>query len=115
MSGYSEGVRVERLVILDLQENGYETTRAASSKGVADVIAIKAGQVLLVNVKRTTPPGPAERRNLLQTAAMLPGVGVPLVALHPFRQALEYRELYGPGPGDWRPWFPDFTTWVKVS
>jgi Holliday junction resolvase len=108
MSGYEDGRRVEWAVVHDLQANGYETTRAASSKGVADVIAIKAGQVLLVNVKRTTPPGPAERKDLLRVAAMLPGVGVPLVALKPFRQVLAYRLLTGPGPVDWLPWFCDF-------
>ena len=108
MSGYEDGRRVEWAVVHDLQENGYETTRAASSKGVADVIAIKAGQVLLVNVKRTTPPGPAERADLLRVAAMLPGVGVPLVALKPFRQALTYRLLTGVCPAEWVPWFPGF-------
>jgi len=108
MSGYSDGRRVEWAVVHDLQENGYETTRAASSKGAADVIAIKAGQVLLVNCKRTTPPGPSERRDLLRIAAMLPGVGVPLVALKPKGQALTYWRLYGPKPIDWHPWWPDF-------
>lgn len=105
---YADGVRVEHLVIHDLQANGYETTRAASSKGFCDVIGIKAGQVLLVNVKRTTQPGPAERADLLRVAAMIPGVLVPLVALKPFRQGLTYRRLTGPGPRDWYEWSPDF-------
>jgi len=109
MSGYEDGRRVEWAVVHDLQANGYETTRAASSKGVADVIAIKAGQVLLVNVKRTTPPGPAERADLLRVAAMLPGVGVPLVALKPLREPLRYRRLIGGRPQDWIAWAPDFT------
>jgi Archaeal holliday junction resolvase (hjc) len=113
MSGYSEGVRIEHIVIHDLQANGYETTRAASSKGVADVIAIKAGQVLLVNVKRTTPPGPAERKDLLRVAALLPGVCVPLVALKPKGCPLTYRRLYGPKPIDWHAWSPDFVEAVS--
>jgi hypothetical protein len=108
MSGYSEGRRVEWTVVADLQNNGYETIRAASSKGLADVVAIKEGQVLLVNCKRTIMPGPAERKDLLRIAAMLPGVGVPLVALHPFRLPLVYRLLTGPGPKDWAPWLIDF-------
>jgi hypothetical protein len=108
MSGYSDGRRVEWAVVHDLQQNGYETTRAASSKGVADVIAIKAGQVLLVNVKRTTPPGPAERADLILICKLIPGVLVPLVALKPFRQPLTYRRLLGSGPRSWVPWSPDF-------
>ena len=76
-------------------------------QGVADVIAIKPGQVLLVNCKRTTMPGPAERVQLLKVASCLPGVAVPLVALHPFRKPLTFRRLTGPGPKDWQPWSPD--------
>lgn len=110
MSGYEDGRRVEWAVVHDLQANGYETTRAASSKGVADVIGIKAGQVLFVNCKRTSMPRPGERKDLLRVAAMLPGVGVPLVALHPVRQSLVYRLLTGPGPKDWQPWSPDFAS-----
>ena len=112
MSGYEDGRRVEWAVVHDLQANGYETTRAASSKGAADVIAIKAGQVLLVNVKRTTPPGPTERAELLRIAAMLPGVCIPLVALRPFREPLSYRRLIGGRSQDWIAWAPDFTTEV---
>lgn len=107
MSGYSDGRRVEYAVIDDLKLNGYDTIRGASSKGLADVVAIKAGQVLLVNVKRTTMPGPAERADLLRVASHLPGVGVPLVALKPLRTRLQYRLLTGPGPKDWTPWTCD--------
>ena len=106
MSGYEQGRRVEWAVIDDLKANGYVCTRAASSKGAADVIAIKPGQVLLVSVKRTTPPGPVERTALVGVARMLPGVGVPLVALGPV-SALSYRRLTGVGPKAWEPWNPD--------
>jgi Holliday junction resolvase len=107
VSGYAQGRRVEWDVVHDLTENGYDCTRAASSKGAADVIASKPGQVLLVNCKRTTPPGPDERRQLLRVAAHLPDLMVPLVALKPARQALSYRRLTGPGPRDWVAWTPD--------
>ena len=112
MSGYEDGRRVEWAVVHDLQANGYETTRAASSKGVADVIAFKLGQVLLVNVKRTTPPGPDERADLLRVAAMLPGHALPLVALKPKGQPLTYRRLWGVGPKAWTAWCPDFPDMV---
>ena len=106
MSGYSAGVRVEHAVIHDLAAHGWDTIRAASSKGLADVVAIRAGQLLLVNCKRTTPPGPVERAGLLRVAAHLPGVAVPLVALWPARRPLTYRLVTGPGPRDWTPWTP---------
>ena len=107
MSGYTEGRRVEYDVIDYLRANGYDTIRGASSKGLADVVAIKPGQVLLVNCKRTTMPGPAERIDLLRVASCLPGVSVPLVALHPRYEALEFRRLTGIGPKAWTPWAPD--------
>ena len=107
MSGYSDGRRVEYAVVDYLRQQGYETTRAASSKGVADVIGIKPGQVALVNVKRTTMPGPAERVALMRAAACLPSVALPLVALKPLRKPLEFRLLTGPGPKDWTAWEPE--------
>ncbi len=107
MSGYSEGRKVEHDVIDYLRRNGYDTIRAASSKGLADVVAIKPGQVLLVNCKRTTMPGPAERVDLLRIASCLPGVSVPLVALHPRYEALTFRRLTGISPRDWATWTPD--------
>ena len=84
MSGYSQGVRVEH----------------------ADVIAVGAGHLLLVNVKRTTPPGPGERAQLVTVAARIPGIALPLVAMRPARQPLTYRLLTGTGPHDWTPWTP---------
>lgn len=106
MSSYHDGRRVEYAVCHDLTDNGYATIRAASSKGFADVVAVKAGQILFVNCKRTTMPGPAERTALTAAAWPLP-TALPLVALKPLRQPLQYRELTGNGPKDWRPWTPD--------
>jgi Holliday junction resolvase len=107
VSSYRDGVRVEHAVIDHLQDNGYDTVRAASSKGLADVVAVKPGQILFVNCKRTTPPGPAEREALLRVAAHLPGVALAIVALKPLRQPLQYRRLFGVGPKAWVPWTPD--------
>ena len=107
MSGYSDGRRVEYAVILRLHDDGYLVSRGASSKGdLGDVVAVKPGQVLFVNVKRTTPPGPAERASLIRVADCLPGVGVPLVALGPASR-VTFRRLTGTGPQDWTPWTPD--------
>lgn len=107
MSHYSDGRRVEYAVIHDLTENGYTCTRAASSKGAADVIAFKPGQVLLVSVKRTSTPPPAERLALLRVAAMLPGVAVPLLARKPPRQPITYLAMNAGTPRTWPTWTPD--------
>ena len=104
MSGYRQGRDVEYDVVHYLTENGYDVTRAASSKGFADVCGIKPGQVVLVNVKRTTPPGPSERADLLRVAGHLP-CALPLVALG--RPRLHFRLLTGPGPREWVPWTAD--------
>lgn len=104
MSGYDQGRRVEYAVTAHLRDNGYEIQRAASSKGIADVIAIKEGQILLCSVKRTTMPGPAERAELLRVSRMLPGL-VPLVAIG--RPQLSFRRLLGEGAKQWKPWVAD--------
>jgi hypothetical protein len=106
MSGYHQGREVEWAVIHELTRDGYHTVRAASSKGMADVVAVKDGQAAFISCKRTTPPGPEERAQLLAVAACLPGVGVPIVALGPASR-VTYRRLTGHGPRDWVAWVPD--------
>ena len=110
MSSYHDGRRVEYAVMHDLTENGYLCTRAASSKGVADVIAFKAGQVLLVSVKRTSTPGVAERLALLRVAALLPGVAAPVLARKPPRQPISYHLMNAGTPRTWPAWTPDEVT-----
>ena len=106
VSGYSDGRRVEWAVAKQLRSDGYAVSRGSSSKGdLGDIIAVKPGQALFINVKRTTPPGPAERAALLDVAHMLRG-GVALVALGPASN-VTYRRLIGTGPYDWQPWTPD--------
>lgn len=107
MSGYRQGRDVEYAVIHHLAENGYDTIRAASSKGLADVCAFKPGQGLLVNCKRSRMPGPAERADLIRISRLLPGL-LPLVALKPPREPLMFRLLTGYGASDWTPWTADF-------
>ena len=105
MSGYSEGVRIERLIRDDMIANGYDVMRAAGSKGPADLACFKPGQVALISVKRTTPPGPAERADLIRVAGYV--AALPLVALKPKGQPIAYRLLTGVGPADWTVWTPD--------
>ena len=79
MSGYHQGRSVEYAVMHDLKRHGWECTRAASSKGSADVIGIRSGHVALISVKRTRMAAPAERRALIAVADHLPGVGIPII------------------------------------
>jgi Holliday junction resolvase len=106
MSAYSSGRTIEYAAQDDLVANGYFTQRAASSKGMADLIAVKAGQVLFVSCKKTRPDGPADRAKLLTLAGLVAPFGVPLIAIGP-KSKLAYRRLTGVGPQDWVAWTPD--------
>ncbi len=106
MSGYASGVRVEHAVIAHLRRDGYFVSRGAGSKGdLGDIIAVKEGEIVFVNVKRTTYPGPGERAQLVNAARCLPGTGVPVVAIG--RPQLTYWRLTGYGRRDCVPWTPD--------
>lgn len=109
MSGYTQGRRVEYAAIHDLMANGYAVIRAAGSKGPADIVAIKDGQVLFISVKRQRPPSPAERVALMKLANYLPGtLGHAIVAMSPPGKGLEYRRLWGVAPNAHDPWSPDY-------
>lgn len=106
MTNYTTGRTLEYKVRDALQANGYQVLRAAGSKGVSDLIALKPGEVLLVQVKTSGPQiSPNERAALLNLARITKAV--PLVAYKPFRKPIEYRELTGESPKDHRPWLPD--------
>lgn len=82
-----------------LEEAGYWTMRSAGSKGVADLIAIKAGQVLLVQAKRNGAMSVAEWNDLYATAT---GLGcVPLLARreNPRRVVVTFWRLAGAKDG----------------
>lgn len=108
MSNYAAGRRVEWAVRDDLARNGYTVFRAAGSKGPADLIALKDGEVLFVNVKRDTLPSPAERAALLALARLLPGVGAAIWAHKPAGDPIRYRRLVGAGPTEHVAWLPDW-------
>lgn len=106
MTRYAGGAAFEREVRAHLETEGYWCIRAAGSKGKADLLAIKPGQVLIIQCKRDGKCPPAERAEVRRIAGLLPGLGVPLVAARP---GVTFRELTGPGPKDWRPWAADYT------
>lgn len=101
MTNYARGADFERKVQAHLESEGYVTVRSAGSKGAVDVVALKQGETLLVQVKRSNPRlSPADRSTLLRLAHLVGGV--PVVAFQPGRgMPVEFRELTGPEPGEW--------------
>lgn len=63
MSEYAAGTKFERKVRTDLRDNGYEVIRSAGSKTKVDLVAMKPGELLLVQCKRdgTLPPDEWDR------------------------------------------------------
>ncbi len=106
MTNYDAGRRFEYRVREDLRDNGYEVIRSAGSKTKVDLLAFKPGQVLLVQVKNTRNPGPAEREALVALSLCAPAL-VPIIATRGLRGGVVYRQLTGTAPGDWQPWTLD--------
>lgn len=105
MNRYRGGADFEREVRAALVKDGYDVVRSAGSKTKVDLVAFKAGHVLLVQCKRNGVCPPAERIELLRIAWLLPvPIGLPIVASRP---GITYRRLYGPGPKQWDPWTTD--------
>jgi Holliday junction resolvase len=104
---YSNGTAFENKVKALLIADGYWCVRAAGSRGAADLVAIKSGQILLVQVKRTNPIIPrAERIELFRVAQIIRAI--PLVAFQPApRKPVEYRRLLGYEPSQWETWTSD--------
>jgi Holliday junction resolvase len=111
---YARGADFERAVASCLHSDGYETFRIAGSHGSADVIAIKPGQILVIQCKLTGPGGvsPREWNGLLEMARRVHAV--PLVAHRPVRGRIEYLRITGPKDRPTRrppaePWTADET------
>jgi Holliday junction resolvase len=51
-NNYRRGAKVEYLVMKHLRDEGYVVIRAAGSHGPADLVALKVGETLLVQVTR---------------------------------------------------------------
>jgi Holliday junction resolvase len=69
MTRYHLGRRGEWKVKQMLQKEGYYVVRAAASKGVADLVAIKNGQAFFVQVKRNCKPTQKELNRLYDEAS----------------------------------------------
>lgn len=66
-----QGRDVEHAARKALDDAGYWTHRSAGSKSVVDIVAIKPGQMLFVQCKRTGTIPPEEWNRLWQLAARL--------------------------------------------
>jgi Holliday junction resolvase len=110
MTRYRSGYEFERRVATALELDGYTCIAARGSKGAADLVALKPGEVLLVQVKLRDPRlPPLERATLVDLANRL--LALPIVAYQPAaRKPIAYRLLTGTGPLDYTPWTPDFAT-----
>lgn len=90
MTNYSRGYAFERQVAADLESDGYWTCQARGSHGLADVVAIKAGEIVLVQCKLGAI-GHGEWNALRALAVELGAVAV--VADRPERGRLRYRAI----------------------
>jgi Holliday junction resolvase len=99
VTNYQRGVRLERDTVNELKAAGFVTIRAASSKGVADVVGFRPGQVLFIQAKTDGRISPADRVCLLRLAEMVPG-GLAVVVHRP---KVAYRLLVGTGSKEWVP------------
>lgn len=122
------GTPFENKVKRELQSHGWHVTRAAGSRGEADLVAIKAirlsvprqhggpsrttrHRILLVQCKTDGRLDPGEWNALYRATAEIHGIAI--LADRPKRGMIRYRELTGTkhrrareGNQAWRPWSP---------
>lgn len=106
MSAYRAGRDFEYAVRTKLTADGYDVIRSAGSKTKVDLVAIKAGQALLIQAKRDGRISPHERAELVRIASLLGPVAVPVVAFRHARRLTLVR-LTGVGPKDREPFDTD--------
>jgi Holliday junction resolvase len=96
---YRRGAVFERQIADRLTEDGYLVMRAAGSHGHADLIALKRGQVLLVQCKLAGAGAvpPAEWNGLWEVAERVGAVA--LIVSRPKRGAKAWQRITGPKSG----------------
>ena len=77
---YRRGAEAERLCGKILERAGYWVIRAAGSRGVVDLVALRPGRVLGIQVKRGRSPWPPPHE-LLEWEAKAGGKGILAVYL----------------------------------
>ena len=88
MSHYARGAARERQLKERLESQGWIVQRSAGSKGCADLVAMRDGQIQFIEVKTTVTPfshfGP-EKREAMRKAARVAGATPILVHWPPNR------------------------------
>ena len=109
MSRYDGGADLERAAKKVLEDSGYYVIRSAGSKGVADLAALKRGEVLLVQCKTDGRIDPAGRVALRTVAIPLGATCLVARWYKPGRAArtVAFDELTSMGPAGFRSWTPN--------
>lgn len=119
MTNYGNGSYFERRVLGILEHDGYTVVRSAGSHGVADVIGLKAFEIVLVQCKAGAGTCPLPEWNRLYAVAdslrgSMDVAVVPVLATRTVGGRVVWTELLGTvaprqaRPG--RPWHPDRVT-----
>jgi Holliday junction resolvase len=95
MTAYRRGIYREERTADRLRSDGYLVMRAPGSHGQPDLVAIKPGQVLALQVKAGTARLDGDWWNELYAVALRAGA-IPLVADWPSRGVLRLRRITGP-------------------
>lgn len=86
MSNYRRGADCERRTVAEYRENGWWATRTPQSRGACDVVALRFGEIHMIQVKcggRSAFSGfPPADREALAAVAVLAG-GLPLLHWYP--------------------------------
>ena len=119
MTNYRRGADFERRVCVDLTSYGWASFRSAGSRGVADVLGIRPGEVALIQCKTDGMISLAEWNNLWELAWRLnPGRPMPdprrtvrpVLALKSDDRGIEYRLVGALAEHGrrrkWEPWSP---------
>lgn len=91
---YSVGYTFERRVRQALQDQGWVVFKSGGSRSPVDLVALKAGEVLLIQVKVDGILSPRERGDLALLRAEL---GVRVFLAYRGRRELKWLELLGLG------------------
>jgi Holliday junction resolvase len=95
VTSYGQGYYYERRTASRLRDDGYFVLEGRGSHGPADLVAVKAGQVLLVQVKKGSGKLTDEAWNVLFAEARRVRA-LPLVADWPARGELRLRVITAP-------------------
>jgi Holliday junction resolvase len=95
MTAYRRGLYREMLTAAELARDGYVVVTSRGSHGPADVVALKRGQVLLIQVKSGDTEFRGAWWNALWEQSIRAGA-IPVIADWPRRATLRLRRITGP-------------------